>query len=492
MPENLRQLIERQYERLNPEARHMLDAASVAGAEFSAAAVASGAATTVETVEEHCGELARQNYFLRLSGAQEWPDGIVTTCYCFRHALYQEVLYERLSAGRRQRLHQRIGERIEQGHGDQAREVAAELALHFERGRAYAKAVHYHHQAGENAAQRSALQEAIQHISTGLGLLEHLPNTPERTQPELTLQVTLGELLTTVKGFGVPEVAHAFARARELCRQSGETPQLFRPLLGLWTYYVERAELATAHELAAQLLRLAQSVQSAGLLVWAHLSLGITLHFQGDQIEARRHLEQSLACYDPSRFRAVSAQYDPSVLSHSTLGPVLWLLGYPEQAQQQSQKALTLARELPHPYNLVYALNLASRVCWLQGEQGAVRQLQEELTAFSQEQGFASYLALGKVLGGWVVAEQGNREEGISQMRQNLAAWRATGAESARPYYLAMLAEVYGKAGQPEEGRRVLEEGLAEGNNTGGRFFEAELYRLYGELSLRTGERVNG
>ena len=248
------------------------------------------------------------------------------------------MLYERLSAGRRQRLHQRIGERIEQGHGDQAREVAAELALHFERGRAYAKAVHYHHQAGENAAQRSALQEAIQHISTGLGLLDHLPNTPERMQPELTLQVTLGELLTTVKGFGVPEVAHAFARAHELCRQSGETPQLFRPLLGLWTYYVERAELATAHELATQLLRLAQSVQSAGLLVWAHLSLGITLHFQGDQIEARRQLEQSLACYDPSRFRAVSAQYDPSVLSHSTLGPVLWLLGYPARPSSRVRR----------------------------------------------------------------------------------------------------------------------------------------------------------
>jgi predicted ATPase len=112
--------------------------------------------------------------------------------------------------------------------------------------------------------------------------------------------------------------------------------------------------------------------------------------------------------------------------------------------------------------------------------------MQEELTVLSQEQGFASYTALGKVLGGWVVAEQGNREDGISQIRQNLVAWQATGAKSARPYYLALLAEVYGTAGQPEEGRSVLEEGLAEGDNTGGRFFEAELYRLRGMLTLQS------
>jgi predicted ATPase/DNA-binding winged helix-turn-helix (wHTH) protein len=484
VPENLRQLIERQYERLPPEAQRVLEVASVAGAGFSAAAVAAGVATTVEAVEEQCGELARQDHFLRLSGAHEWPDETVAARYSFRHALYQEALYERLSVGRRQRLHQQIGERIEQGYGDQVREIAAELAMHFERGRAYAKAVHYHHEASENAVRRNAQQEAIKHISTGLVLFDMLPDTPERTQQELTLQVTLGELLTTVKGFGVPEVAQAFARALELCRQPTETPQLFRALLGLWTFYVERAELATAHELAARLLRLSQNVQSKGFFVWAHLSLGITSHFQGDQMGARHHLEQSLAFYDPSRFRALSSQYDPSVLSLSTLGPVLWLLGYPEQAWQRSKEALTLSREFPHPYNLVYALNLASRVCWLQGKQEAVQKVQEELVAFSQEQGFTSYLALGKVLGGWIVAEQGNREEGLSQMRQNLVAWRATGAESARPYYLALLAEVYRTVGQPEEGRRVVDEGLAEGVNTGGRFFEAELYRLKGEFTL--------
>lgn len=483
IPVSLRQLIEQQYERLPPEAQQVLAVASVAGVEFSAATVAASRTITLDTVEEQCDALVRRAHFLRLSGTQQWPDGTVATRYHFLHALYQEVMYEQLSAGRRQRLHQQLGERIEQGYGGHAREVAAELAMHFERGRVYAKAIQYHHQAGENAAQRSAQTEAIEHFSTGLVLLKNLPDAPERTQQELTLQMNLGELLTTVKGFGVPEVAHAFTRARELCRQLGETPQLFRSLLGLWTFYVERAELATAHDLAARLLRLAEDVQSAPVLVWAHLSLGITLHFQGDQVSARHHLEQSLAFYDPPHFRALSAQYDPSVLSLSTLGPVLWLLGYPEQGQQRSQEALTLARALPQPYNLAYALNLASRVYWLRGEQQAVQEIQNELTAFSSDQGFVSYLALSKVLGGWVVAEQGRLEEGIYQMQQNLQAWRATGAESARPYYLALLAEAYAKAGQPEEGGKVSAEGTADGERTGGRFFMAELYRLRGELT---------
>ena len=148
--------------------------ASVAGAEFSAAAVAAGLETTVDAVEEQCGELARQELFLRTCGTADWPDGTVATRYGFLHALYQEVLYERLPAGRRQRLHQRIGEREEKGYGEQAREIAAELAVHFEQGRNYHKAVQYLQQAGENAVRRSANQEAISPAHQRAGVAEDL------------------------------------------------------------------------------------------------------------------------------------------------------------------------------------------------------------------------------------------------------------------------------------------------------------------------------
>ncbi len=143
-------------------------------------------------IEEQCEALVRREHFLRASGTAEWPDGTVAARYGFLHALYQDVLYNRLTARRRQRLHQRIGEREEQAYGERAREIAAELAVHFEQGRDYRKAMQYLQQAGENAVRRSAHQEAISLFTKGLELLKTLPDTPERTQQELTLQIALG------------------------------------------------------------------------------------------------------------------------------------------------------------------------------------------------------------------------------------------------------------------------------------------------------------
>lgn len=485
IPDTLRQLIERQIERLEKHDQLLLEVASVSGMEFAVAAVAAGLQTALETVEAQCEQLARKSQFIRSAGVEDWPDGVLSGRYEFAHALYQQVTYERTAAARRVRLHRVLGARKEQAYGKRAGEIAGELAVHFERGRDITQAVRYLGKAGENAMRRIAHQEALQHLTHGLELLPALPDTPQRAEQELHLQLTLGEVLTTIKGFGVPEVAQAFARARELCRQLGETPRIFRTLLGLWSFCVERAELTTAHELATQLLHLAETLQSQRFRLWAHFSLGLTLYYRGEQTSAHQHLEQSLALSKRQSSSLLNFQYDPSVLSCSHLGPVLWLLGYPDQARQRSHEALARAHELAQPYSLVYALDLAVVTHGFLRDQQTLRQEQEVLVAVAQEQGFASYLALGQVAGGWALAEQGTLEEGIEQMRQSLAAWRATGAESPRPSYLALLAEAYGKAEQPEEGLRVLNEGLAESHNSGGRFCEAELYRIKGELLLQ-------
>ncbi len=258
VPESLQQMIARQIERLGVQDRRILEGASVAGAEFSAAAAAAGLNTEAEEVEEQCGALMRRGQFLRASGMSEWPDGTVAARYSFLHALYQEVLYERVAAGRRARLHQRIGEREEQAYGNRAREIAAELAMHFKQGRDYRKAVQYLEQAGKNAVRRCAHQEAISLLTKGLELLKTLPDTPERTQHELTLQVRLGESLRATSGHGAPEVERVYVRARALCQQVGESPQLFPVQLGLWVFYNVRAEYHTARDLAEQMLTLAQ------------------------------------------------------------------------------------------------------------------------------------------------------------------------------------------------------------------------------------------
>jgi predicted ATPase len=177
LPASIRQFIEQQTDRLSPKEQEVLEAASVAGMEFSAAAVAAGLEAEVVEVERRCADLAQRGQWLRQSGTAEWPDGTVASRYSFVHALYQEVLSERVKGAWRVQLHRRIGEREEAGYGEQAREIAAELAVHFEQGRDYPRAVRYLQLAGENAIRRSAHQEALDHLTKGLELLKTLPDT---------------------------------------------------------------------------------------------------------------------------------------------------------------------------------------------------------------------------------------------------------------------------------------------------------------------------
>jgi tetratricopeptide (TPR) repeat protein len=367
-PVSLQQLIEQQIERVRPEEREVLEAASVAGAEFSAAAVAAGAEQPLETVEAHCEALVRREQFLRARGISEWPDGPVAARYGFVHALYQEVLYERIPAARRGRLHRLIGERTEAAYGTQAQEIAAELAVHFERGRDYRRAIQYLQQAGENAIRRSAHQEAISLLTKGLELLKTLPDTPERAQRELTLQLALSDALVPVKGFTAPEVEKTVLRARELSRQLGETPQIFPVLYRLFVFYFIRGELQTTRELAEQMMRLAQSVQDLYLRSVAHGVLGVTLFWLGEFASARPHLEQAIALYDPQKHpRTTLGTADPRVDCLSFAAWTLWYLGYPDQGLKRSHEALALAEELSHPYSLAYALGIAATfqlLCW--------------------------------------------------------------------------------------------------------------------------------
>jgi hypothetical protein len=161
IPENLQVMITQQLDELSASEQEVPEAGSVAGMEFSAAQAAASTGQEVEAVEERCQQLARRGQFLRASGASEWPDGTVATRYSFLHALYQEALYQGIPLARRRRLHRRIGERLEVGYGDKTDILAAELALHFEQGRDWWRAVRYREQAAKNALRRCAYREAI-------------------------------------------------------------------------------------------------------------------------------------------------------------------------------------------------------------------------------------------------------------------------------------------------------------------------------------------
>jgi predicted ATPase len=341
--------------------------------------------------------------------------------------------------------------------------------------------------AGQRATQRSAHVEAISHLSKGLELLATLPDTTERTQHELTLQTTLGGSLMTIKGFAAPEVERVYSRARALCRQVGETPQLFPVLWGLWLFYEVRGELQTARELAEQLLSLAQCQQDPAILLQAHRAMGQTVYWQGELTQSQAYLEQGIAIYDPQRHRFLAFRYsqDAGVGLRMFAAHVLWHLGYPDQAMERMQEALALARELSHPFSLASALDHAA---WLHQYRREERLTQEQAEAdmvLSRERGFSFFLAHGTILRGWALMAQGRRAEGMTQMHQGLAAWRAMDVVLLLPWDHTMLAEAYGESGQVEEGLRLLAEALATTHQQGAHLWEPELYRVKGELLLR-------
>jgi predicted ATPase len=351
------------------------------------------------------------------------------------------------------------------------------------------QAILYWQQAGQKAAQRSANIEAISHLTKGLELLTALPDTPERAQKELALQISLGVPLVTAKGSAAPEVEKTYARARELCQQIGEPPQVFPALWGLWMFHILRGELQTAHELGERLLTLALSIQDQSLLLQAHHALWTTSVSLGELASAREHAEQGVTLYNSYQHRSHAFFYgghDPGVCCRDIAAWALWLLGYPDQAFKRSQEALALAKELSYPHSLAYALGHGSIFHQLRREGQAVQELTETIISLSTQQGFPLPLARGTHLRGWALADQGQREEGTVQLRQGLAAYQATRSELFQPYFLALLAEVYGKVGQVEEGLSVVAEALAAVEKTEERWCEAELYRLRGELTLAT------
>jgi predicted ATPase len=281
--------------------------------------------------------------------------------YVFKHALIQDTAYQSLLKSKRQQLHQQIAQILADQFPNTVETQPELLADHYTEAGLTEQAIPYWQQAGERASQRSAHVEATSHLTKGLELLKTLADTPERVQQELTLQLALNAALSPVKGYAAPEVEATVTGAQELCQQLGETPQLFSMLYRLSLFYMIRGEVQTAHELATQMLCLAQSLQEEQLLAQAHTRLGWTLYNLGELTSARPQLVEAIALCDPQQHPRHSVKtYYPRVECLSYTARTLWYLGYPDQALQRSREAVTVAEGLSHPHLLAYALGSAT------------------------------------------------------------------------------------------------------------------------------------
>jgi tetratricopeptide (TPR) repeat protein len=487
VPEELRQLLLRRIEELQPEVRQVLEAASVVGVVFAATEVAAGLQRPVEEVEGICEGLAAKQHFLSDMGLTVWPDGTMTGRYQFQHALYAQVLYEYLGSVRRMRLHRRIGVCLEADYGDQVGEIAAQLAVHFEHGGEALRAVRYLQQASDNAVRRNAHHEAITILSKGVALLRTLPDSPERMQDEMMLLLILGRRLMAARGYGVPEVGEVYTRAHTLCQQVGEPRQRCQALQGLYRFHLLRAQLSTANELIAQFFRLAPDQHDIILMQEGYTDLGLIAYYRGDQVAARAHLEHSLRLCDTPHPSTIlfPHQYESGV-RHGFYGMmVLWLLGYADQAEQWKQDFLARAQQVKHTPSQASAQLFASILSQLRRDVAATQAYAEATLDLAATQGFEHRTMQGCMMRGWALAMQGDAATGAAHIRQGLEAVQSRGQNLYHPYHLSLLAEAYVQAGQLEAGLATLGEALTLVQATDERWWEAELYRLQGELFLR-------
>jgi predicted ATPase len=316
-----------------------------------------------------------------------------------------------------------------------------------------------------------------------------MPEAAERWERELALQTTLGPVLIAAKGYAAQEVRTVYARAHLLCQQVGSALQIPVVLFGLFAFYVVRAEHEKALELAERLLRVAEGAQDRALLVQAHNALGLSLFFQGNFAASHEHLERCLGLYDPQQHSALSFSYagqDPRVTASVFSAWAFQASGYPDKALARTREALSYAQQLSDPYSLAYAEGIAAGVHQFRREAELTRDLADAGLNVATDHGFPFWWAFQTILLGWVSVNRGNVDQGIEQMRRGMEAYLDTGAELLRPYFIGLLAEAFAAKGSVERGLTLLDEALEIVDKTGERFYEAELYRLKGELLVRS------
>ncbi|HSR34011.1 MAG TPA: AAA family ATPase [Anaerolineae bacterium] len=496
LPARVEAVIAERINRLSQPLQAMLRVASVEGELFTAEVVARvQAADDRQVVGCLSGDLDRKHHLVRAQAIKHLGARRVSR-YRFRNYLFQRYLYDDLDQVERAYLHEDVGNQLEELYGDQASEIAAiapQLAWHFQEAGITEKAIDYLRQAGERAVQLSAHQEGVAHLTRGLELLMALPDSLERAQQELALQLALGTAWQGTKGTPAPEVEKAYTRARELCQQTGEMSQLCRVVGQLAMVYYVRAEHQRARELGEEAISLAQRAKDPLLVALGHWYLGVILFGLGEYTAARTHLEQMISFYEPQHHHPLVflSGLDAGLSALAYDACCLWCLGYPEQALKQSQEALALARELDHPFSLADTLHYAGCLLNRMRQDGpALKDHAEELMRLSNEKGFPGWLAEGTSFRGEALAMLGQVQEGMAQMREGMAAMKSIDVRLFLPGTVRSLAEAQAKAGQPEEGLATLAEALALLEETDERHWEAELYRLRAELLLMQGDEA--
>jgi len=477
IPPTVQGILAARIDQLPPPDKELLQTLAVIGKEFPF-----GLVRGVLEQTEH--ELTQGLAHLQLGEFIYERPAFPESEYTFNHALTQEVAYNSVLLERRRELHERTALALEELFAGKLDEQVDALAHHYSRSGNAAKAVGFLRRAAEQARARSAYDDAIRYADEALRLLAELPESTERDRDEIALQSIRGLLLAATRGFATPEIGQCLSRGVELCKRIGEGPEMYGVMFGLWKFNHARNRLPDAMKMAEKLLNLAGLMNTELALAAAHTAFGATCLWRGEFSTAHEHLEQANAVYDQDIERYLP-MYNASVVpSRAQLSWALWTIGLPDQAYARAEEAVTFATRIRNPYSMVFALMHAIALAHLRGDYSIIRARAETLMQIAREQGFPYWSAVASMVIGRTLVGEGNHDAGILQMRDAMASLRETGGELIYNYALSLLAESYLDARQPEPGLVAIAEAFEGIESSGQHMYEAELWRLRGELLL--------
>jgi tetratricopeptide (TPR) repeat protein len=430
--------------------------------------------------------------FVTRSAEEEFPDRTLTIKYQFAHVLYQNQMYASLQPTRRAALSGRVARALVTRFGEHTDDIAGRLAVLFEAARDFAASAQYFYAASQRAVGLFAFREALSLSDRGLSALRGLPETPQRIQQELGLQMVRGLALRFMKGWSAPELEPVFARARELCQQLNDPPELFPVLWALTLYYAIRGDLREYRQRADDLMVMAQQSGTPAFLMAAHHLVGVSREFLGDMIESSRVLDRGRELHVPSEHLAYTAMYglDPGMIARAMSSRPMWVLGYPDRALARAQETLALARSQRQPMTLAFALLVTQGVHLNRGEITEAIALGGETVDLCREYELRQEREWSRSFQGAALAALGRIDEGIALLKDSLAVQQSIGSGLVRSAFLGVLGDLLRFAGRIPEGLEAVAEGFAHAERTLEGGYIAELYRARGELLRAGGDPV--
>jgi DNA-binding winged helix-turn-helix (wHTH) protein/tetratricopeptide (TPR) repeat protein len=483
LPEGLQFLIEQQFERLSADQQDLLNSAAVAGVVFSVPLLAKLTGRTETLVESQCETLLRSRNFL--TQAQSIPGH-----YAFLHAYYHEYVYRRLPAFSKAKLHRQTAYWLEQHVHAGIDDTLSALALHFEQGGVFDKAVDYLQQAVNLAIRRHAPHEVIQLARRALAILE----TPSGDTGQQSEQQIIGfytaliVALQATQGFACAELRPIYERVLRSAEKQNNPVQMSAILWGLGCFFSVQGEMIEARDRCWQpLCRLAESSGAILATICGQVGMGGAEMYAGNLSVAENHLQQAIDLFD---FNQHAGQFNlialhPLVLCYSLRAQTAWLLGFPDQALRMALDGVELALASKQPFSLSFAQWSVAMCSQMRGDFAEAADRCDAALALSHEHGFILIDKLAILVKGWASLKKGDHQNGVKDIYTGLNLIRDTGGKLMQSQLLAFCCDACLEAGLYDDARILLghaEEVVAQQRREC--FFEAELYRLQGELLL--------